>query len=88
LPIYWGNPDVHLDFNPRSFINAWDGDDLDALVEQVVQVDRDDELYCRILREPWYHGNEVNEFVRPENVVAKFAEIFSAAATERRARSA
>ncbi len=77
LPIYWGNPDVHLDFNPRSFINAWDGDDLDALVEQVIQVDRDDELYCRILREPWYHGNVVNEFVRPENVVAKFAEILT-----------
>jgi hypothetical protein len=28
LPIYWGNPLVHLDFNPRSFLNYHDyGDD-------------------------------------------------------------
>jgi hypothetical protein len=77
LPIYWGNPLVHLDFNPRSFINFSDYGGLDDLVDRVVEVDRNDELYCQYVREPWYHGNVVNEYVRPENVLSQFERIFS-----------
>jgi hypothetical protein len=78
LPIYWGNPLVHLDFNPRSFVNFFDYGSLDDLVDRVVEIDRDDALFCEYLREPWYHGNVVNEYVRPENVLAQFERIFGA----------
>jgi alpha(1,3/1,4) fucosyltransferase len=78
LPIYWGNPLVHFDFNPRSFVSFFDYGSLDDLVDRVVEIDRDDALYCQYLREPWYHGNVVNEFVRPANVLAQFARIFGA----------
>jgi hypothetical protein len=84
LPIYWGNPLVHLDFNPRSFVNYFDGSGLDDLVERVVELDRDDRQYCQMLRQPWFHRNEVNQYVRPENVLAQFERIVSAAATPRR----
>lgn len=78
LPIYWGNPLVHLDFNPRSFVNFFDYGNLDDLVDRVVEIDRDDALYCRYLREPWYHDDVVNEYVRPENVLGQFERIFGA----------
>jgi hypothetical protein len=84
LPIYWGNPLVHLDFNPRSFVNFFDYGSLDDLVDRVVEIDRDDALYCEYLREPWYHGNVVNEYVRAENVLAQFERIFSAERTDLR----
>jgi alpha(1,3/1,4) fucosyltransferase len=78
LPIYWGNPLVHLDFNPRSFLNFFDYSSLDALVERVVEIDRNDELYCSYVRQPWYHGNHVNEYVQPERVLEQFHRIFAA----------
>ena len=77
VPIYWGNPLVHLDFNPKSFINAHDFPSMDALVEHVIKVDQDDDLYLEYLRQPCYHGNRVNEFVLPENVLGQFHRIFS-----------
>ena len=84
LPIYWGNPLVDLDFNPRSFVNYFDHGGLDELVDRVIEIDRNDDLYCQYLREPWYHGNVVNEYVQPENVLAQFERIFTA---KRRGRS-
>ncbi|HEX6961632.1 MAG TPA: glycosyltransferase family 10 [Lacipirellula sp.] len=86
LPIYWGNPLVHLDFNPRSFLNYFDYGSLDDLVDRVVELDRDDELYCQYLREPWHHGNVVNAYVREENVLAQFERILAADPSGRRRR--
>ncbi|HEY2882779.1 MAG TPA: glycosyltransferase family 10 [Pirellulales bacterium] len=76
LPIYWGNKQVHLDFNPKSFINTHNWPSLEAAIEHVIAVDRDDELYCQYLEQPWYHNNRVNQYVDPANVLARFNEIF------------
>lgn len=65
LPIYWGDPLVHLDFNPRSFLNYFDYGSMEALIERIVEVDRDDALYAQYLREPWYHGNRMPEALEP-----------------------
>jgi hypothetical protein len=77
VPIYWGNPLVHLDFNPRSFINVHDFPNLEAAVERVMEVDRNDELYAEYLRQPWYHDNRVNQYVDSERVLSRFEEIFA-----------
>lgn len=61
LPIYWGNPQVGIDFNPRSFINARDFPSLRALADHVLRVDADDSLYLSYLREPWLTGNVLPE---------------------------
>jgi hypothetical protein len=57
LPIYWGNPQVALDFNPRSFIDVSAFPDFDAAIDHILKVDADDELYLSYLREPWFNGN-------------------------------
>jgi hypothetical protein len=68
LPIYWGNPLVHLDFNRRSFINFPDHGSLDSLVERVIEVDRNDDLYAQFLREPWLNGNQVPASFEPASI--------------------
>ncbi|NBV52362.1 MAG: hypothetical protein EBR83_02330, partial [Verrucomicrobia bacterium] len=57
LPIYWGNPQVALDFNPRSFIDVSAFPDFDAAIDHILKVDADDELYLSYLREPWFNGD-------------------------------
>lgn len=77
VPIYWGNPRIADDFNPKSFINCNDYKDLDAVVERVKEVDRNDDLYYRYLREPFFADNLENEFVREENYLSFFEKIFT-----------
>lgn len=76
LPIYWGNPLVHYDFNPRSFINWHDYRNDDAVIEKIIELDRNDDLYLEYLREPYYHNNRVNECVRHENMLKQFEMVF------------
>lgn len=66
LPIYWGNPDVARDFNPRSFINISDFPSFEAAVDHILKVDSDDQLYLSYLREPWFNNNCVPDWFRPE----------------------
>jgi len=50
IPIYWGNPRVAEEFNPRAFVNANDyGNDLDAVVRRVAEIDSNDALYLDML---------------------------------------
>ena len=65
LPIYWGNPEVARDFNPRSFINVSDFPSFDAAIEHILKVDADDGLYLSYLREPWFNGNTPPQWFDP-----------------------
>ncbi|MDO4423259.1 MAG: glycosyltransferase family 10 [Pseudomonadota bacterium] len=52
IPIYYGNPLVVRDFNPRAFINCNDYDnDFDRIIERIRELDNDDEKYLAMLRE-------------------------------------
>lgn len=76
VPIYWGNPRVVEEFNPRSFINANDFPSLEVLAARVAEVDRDDALYTQYLREPFFHNNQPNEYFDRERVLDFFERIF------------
>jgi hypothetical protein len=52
IPIYWGNPNIHLDFNPKSFINVHDYNDIDEVVQKVIEVDNHPEIYVNYINEP------------------------------------
>ncbi len=57
VPIYWGSETITSDFNPKSFINVHDFDTLDDVVEYVLKVDSDDELYNSYLKAPKFTNN-------------------------------
>jgi hypothetical protein len=59
IPIYWGNPDVAKDFNPKSFINVTDFPSFEAAINHILEIDCNDELYLSYLREPWFNQNQI-----------------------------
>lgn len=78
IPIYWGNPNVGDDFNRNAFINANDYETLDDLVEFVKYVDRNDEVWMEMVREPIYEPDQIeNMNVRIKQYYDFFANIFS-----------
>ncbi len=51
VPIYWGNPEAAKEYDPKAFVDcAAYGDDLDAVVERIKELDQDDEQYLEMLR--------------------------------------
>jgi hypothetical protein len=61
LPIYWGCPRIDEDFDPRSLIVAT-GRKLEDVVDEVVELDRDDDKYAKKMRVPWFHENVQNRY--------------------------
>lgn len=54
IPIYWGNPNVQLDFNKKSFIYLNDFDSIDQAIEEIIYLDTHDGAYIKKLAEPHY----------------------------------
>lgn len=75
IPIYWGNPKVGLEFNPRSFLSLNDYRTEEEFLEAIVEIDRDDAKYRRMLSEPYFPGNRVNEYYDDNRVLAFFERI-------------
>jgi hypothetical protein len=77
IPIYWGNPAVHRDFNTRAFINCHEYPDFGAVVRRVIEVDNDDDLFREYVSEPPFAGS----WRDPDREIAKaldrFATIFA-----------
>lgn len=52
VPIYWGNPDIAKEFNPKAFINCHDFDSFDDVIEYVRKINENDELYLEMVKAP------------------------------------
>jgi len=76
VPIYWGNPEIVKDFNPDSFINAHNFESLEKLVDYVMEVDANDELYLRYLTAPKFSGNMIPEDADWKVLAARLEYIF------------
>jgi alpha(1,3/1,4) fucosyltransferase len=77
IPIYWGNPRVAEDIDPRSFVNCADFANFDEVVEQIRRIDQNPELAKEYLsRRDWlirpvaFYEEEIADFVAR---VARFA---------------
>jgi alpha(1,3/1,4) fucosyltransferase len=81
LPIYWGDPLVGVDFNSKSFLSYYDHGSLEALIERLIEVDRDEELYCEYLSQPWRPPQLCEEATDHSKLLARFEQIFSASQT-------
>jgi hypothetical protein len=68
VPIYWGDPTVTKDFDPRCFINAHDFPDDESLIRHIAQVDKDDDLYCQLLVAAKFRDGRIPETVQPDRV--------------------
>jgi len=86
VPIYWGNPRIAEEFNPKSFLNYFDLPSEEALIEKIIELDRDDAKYLEYLRQPYFHNNQPNEFFSHERLLNFFEKIFTTPITPVSAR--
>ena len=77
IPIYWGDPLVGRDFNTRSFINCHDFASFGDVMNHVLEIDADDEKYMQYLKEPVFKNDELNEFVKKDNIVKRLNYIIA-----------
>lgn len=77
LPIYWGNPEIADEFNPRSFLNYFDFPSEEALLEKIIELDQDDAKYLEYLRQPYFHNDQPNLYFSRERMLNFFEKIFT-----------
>jgi hypothetical protein len=77
IPIYRGSPRVAEEYNPKTFLN-WDdfGSD-EALIERIIEIDQNDELFAEFHRHPYYFGNKPNPCWDEEPLLDFFERAFS-----------
>lgn len=73
IPIYWSDSRCSEDFNKKCFLNLNDYENIEHLLEDVIKIDKDQELYSNMFNEPLFKNNQTPECVKPENVL-KFIE--------------
>lgn len=78
IPIYWGDPFISDFINPKRFIDCTHLNRLEDVVKIVEEIDNNDELWCKIVSEPWQtetqiHRSEQRLFV----YTSFFCSIFS-----------
>ncbi len=77
LPIYWGNPLIQEEFNPKSFLNYFDFPSEEALIEKIIELDRDDSKYLEYLRQPYFYDDRPNRYCSRKPILDFFEKIFS-----------
>lgn len=75
IPIYWGNPDVAKEFNPKSFVNCHDYKSFDEVVARVKEIDNNDEEYLSMLKEPILRDNKFYGDLSNEKIFEFFDNI-------------
>ena len=77
IPIYWGNPKVGVEFNSRSILSLNDYRTEEEFLEAIIEIDQDDAKYRRMLAEPYFPDNRVNEYYDDDRVLVFFERILS-----------
>lgn len=70
VPIYYGNPEVAVDFRPDSMVHVRDAADIERAVEEIIRLDQDDEAYmkrvtapCLTESDPSVYESRLNDFL-------------------------
>jgi hypothetical protein len=76
IPIYWGDPTIGTIFNTKAFVNCHDFPSLEEAVEYVKEIDQNDDLYQKMLQEPWFIDGVEPECLRNETFRKFLSNIF------------
>ena len=63
IPLYYGSSNIGEYFNTDSFINYNDFQSFDAMVEKVIELDRDEDKYQALLAQPFFSENRLPDKV-------------------------
>jgi hypothetical protein len=71
IPLYWGCKRVGEEFNKKSFLSRNDFSSDQEFIEHILEVHHDEDLYEKILREPYLINNKPNIYY-DENRISDF----------------
>ncbi len=74
LPIYWGNRKVNDELNNKCFINWYDYNDDDKVIQKVIEIDNNDDLYIQYMMEPPTYKND---FLNIDYLISIFDKILN-----------
>lgn len=75
IPIYFGNKKVGRDFNEKCFINYHDFKSMKDLINHIIEVDTNDELYKEYIEQPIFKDKKQHYFNSRERIIKKLNEI-------------
>lgn len=59
IPIYWGDPMVHIHFNPKRFLNRLDFESDELFIQEIIRIDNDPIAFKEMLSQPVFYNNVV-----------------------------
>ncbi len=75
IPIYWGNPKITEEFNPKSFINVRAYKSFNAVIEHVIEIYNNPQLMYDYLSAPYFYHNSPSVWYEKERVEKFLNEI-------------
>ncbi|RKS50617.1 glycosyl transferase family 10 (putative fucosyltransferase) [Gillisia mitskevichiae] len=84
IPIYWGNPDVAKDFNPKAFINCHNYQSFEQVVEEIKRIDSNHHEYIQMLNESPFINHVIPKDLSKETLLQFLQNIFEKENTKRR----
>jgi hypothetical protein len=75
IPIYWGSTTVESDFNSRAFVNVHDFSSFDEVIDHVMMLDSNEDLYQRMISEPAFASNIPRDYMILNNFLNWFESI-------------
>ena len=76
IPIYWGNPLIHKEFNTKSFVSFYDHGYLGQMIETIIDLDRNNDKYLEMLKTPWLVDNIIPDNNKLDNIKLFLYKIF------------
>ena len=61
VPVYFGDPLIAEEYNPKAFINAGKYQNLEDLRKQVHRVDENDDLWMDMISQPWQTSEQIQK---------------------------
>jgi hypothetical protein len=77
IPLYWGNPLIHKEFNVKSFVNFYDFNSEKDMIDYIIELDKDDNKYFEMLKQPWFIEYNIPENNKLENIKSFLYKIFN-----------
>jgi alpha(1,3/1,4) fucosyltransferase len=69
IPIYYGSPTVHYDFNPKAFINCHEYKGFEEVWERIRELDDSKNKYLDVLTQPVFENNIPNTYCNLDSLL-------------------
>ena len=74
IPIYFGDPNISDEYNEKSYILVSDEKSLEIALKRVIEIDRNDELWIDMIREPWMTNEQIEKVKSNYHSYIKYLE--------------